>query len=213
MTAWHGPRCLPRPRSPFRSLHQARRDSRLHWGLIHRYSGRDEMASLCAAWVPLAVVLALGTAGCSVPLAYRPRQPARGVADGVSAEVRNVELGETQGVIILSVTAPRGGKLGDATLIALPAPPCVAGPVPAARPDRASVTAVVVDQQESYLSGPADLSGTAHEVALTFVATDKLWRRDHLAIDLALTNPGSSISGCLRLELTGINGADWEGSR
>jgi hypothetical protein len=164
-----------------------------------------------AVWALQALWFFLAAAACSSQLVYRPQQPARGGWGGVTAELRGVKLGEREGIVTLWVAAPGGGQLGDATLSGLPAPPCAAASTGAVGRDWVGVTAVLVDQQESYHAGPADVSGTGHEVVLTFVAPDKLWRRDRLAVDLTITP--AAPTGCLRLELTGIEGADWQGDR
>lgn len=186
-----------------------------HYQIMKRgvHTGRAPRFLFCASVLTVAATSVAG--GCAADLAYRPQQPVRGAGSGVTAEVRDVVLGDEGGVVTLSVAAPGGALLTDVTLSRLPAVPCTAAAAGVTGTDWVGVTVVVVDGQEVYRAGPADVSGSSHEVTLSVVAPDKLWRREQLAVDLKLTLPALSAGtpGCVRLAFTGIEGADWVGKR
>jgi hypothetical protein len=169
--------------------------------------------------IAIALGVGLNLLACAGPLTYRPGRPVQASAAAFTAEIRDILIRPDGAKIDLLVKAPAGAVLIDAHVTDLPAAPCSTSGSGAT-----SVSRVEVDQQEDYHAGPADLSGTAHEVTLRFEAPAPLWKSERLAIDLELApaipfdfaptfapKPATPPS-CLRLELSGITGADWTGS-
>ena len=155
----------------------------------------------------------LALVGCGGKLKYAPPRPNEGRASTVSAELRGIALAESTAAVDLHVKAPQGALLVDGHLTRLPAAPCSGT---GGKETTSAVTDVVIDGREDYHAGPADLSGTGHQMTLTFAAFRSLWRSERLAIDLELApsaqDIGSPRQACLRLELPGVDGADWSGS-
>jgi hypothetical protein len=153
----------------------------------------------------LTLLLAMGCAGTPV---FAPAVPPRGEAavgrGRVSAEVQEIQLAE-QGddvTVRLVLAAPGGARLIDARLGGAAGPPCAGG---------TGVDEVTVDQQEVYRAGPADVSGTRHELLLLFPqAPAGGWKQPQLALDLQLAPGEPRASTCLRLTVSGTGGPDWK---
>ncbi len=133
---------------------------------------------------------------------YRPTAPPRAQAGEVGATLSDIELDEgfLTASVSVRVEAPAGALLTNAFLASTATPPCEGGE---------PVTEVVVDGQEEYRVGPADVSGAAHTLTLRFARPPPSgWQQVEVAIDLELLAPARR---CARLSVSGLSGKDWHG--
>jgi hypothetical protein len=162
-------------------------------------------ATVAGSAVAVASLLA---AGCAETPVFAPRLPIRGEAGSgagqVTADLRDITLPEKgAGVSIrLVLAASNGGSLVDARLGGATGAPCGGGVGP---------SEVTVDEQERYRVGPADVSGSGHELVLMFpLPPEGGWKQPQVALDLQLALGRLRAPACLRLTVSGTEGPDWK---